>query len=127
MNATLEVFFDGECPLCKHEINWLRKRDRKQLVAFIDIAAADFEPESYGKTMEQLMGQLHARTPDGDWLVGVEVFRRMYGAVGLGFLASWTRWPVLRSIANATYAIFAKNRLRWTRRKTCDASGRCKV
>jgi len=32
-------------------------------------------------TDETFMAQMHGRLPDGTWLRGVEVFRRMYAAV----------------------------------------------
>ena len=31
-SGRFEVFFDGDCPLCKREIDWLRKRDRDHQV-----------------------------------------------------------------------------------------------
>ena len=32
------------------------------------------------------MAQIHGRLPDGTWLQGVEVFRRLYAAIGFGSL-----------------------------------------
>ncbi|MEM7167254.1 MAG: DUF393 domain-containing protein [Planctomycetota bacterium] len=117
---TMQVYYDGDCPLCRREIDWLAKRNRKAMLTFVDIAGADFDAALVGKSHEELMGQLHARTADGQWLVGVEVFRRMYSAVGLGFLTSWTRLPIARWVADRAYALFARNRLRWTGRRCND-------
>jgi predicted DCC family thiol-disulfide oxidoreductase YuxK len=65
--------------------------------------------------------------PDGSLVRGMEVFRRAYDAVGLGWLLAPTRWPILRSIFDAGYSWFARNRLRLTGRTgTCD-SGRCRI
>ncbi len=33
----VEVFFDGECPLCMREIRMLRRLDRKDRIRFTDI------------------------------------------------------------------------------------------
>jgi predicted DCC family thiol-disulfide oxidoreductase YuxK len=65
--------------------------------------------------------------PDGTLVEGVEVFRRAYAAVGLGWLVAPTRWPLLRPLADAAYRWFARNRLRLTGRgEVCNAD-RCAV
>jgi predicted DCC family thiol-disulfide oxidoreductase YuxK len=114
----VEIFFDGECPLCMREVRVLQRLDRKQRVRFTDIAAAGFEPGAFGLDMATLMARIHGRLPDGTFLEGVEVFRRVYEAVGLGALAKISRWPGISALVEAAYEIFAKNRLRLTGR--CD-------
>ena len=71
------------------------------------------------------MARIHAVTPAGEMLTGVEVFRRLYAAVGLGWVVAPTRWPLLRGLANRAYAIFATRRLRLTGRSETCASGHC--
>ena len=51
----IEVFFDGECPICIREIKMLRRMDRKKRIRFTDIAAKEFNPAVYGKDMGLLM------------------------------------------------------------------------
>lgn len=121
-NWQVEVFFDGDCPLCKREINWLRKRDKRQQVKFTDIAAAEFDAPALGKTQDELMARIHGRLPSGAWIEGVEVFRRLYSAVGLGWLVAPTRLPLIRNLLDLGYRVFARYRLRLTGR--CD-SGKC--
>src|SRR4051812_33030826 len=89
----VEVFFDGDCPLCRREIAWLKKLDRRSRVRFTNIADPQFDPTILGTTQERLMDQIHARLPDGRWIQGVEVFRQLYTALGLGFIATITRLP----------------------------------
>ncbi len=89
----VEVFYDGECPLCLREIKLLKWLDRKDRIQFTDIAAADFNAAEYKKTPAQFMDEIHGRLPDGSWIIGVEVFRQLYAAVGLGFLVWPTRLP----------------------------------
>ena len=108
----MEVFYDGECPMCAWEINWLKRKDRSHRVNFIDIAADTFNPAEYGRTQHQFMAEMHGRLADGTWTVGVETFRHLYGLLGLGWLLSWTRWPGLRTVADIGYRIFAANRIR---------------
>ncbi|MCL4204143.1 MAG: DUF393 domain-containing protein [Pirellulaceae bacterium] len=120
-NWDIEVFFDGDCPLCRREIAALGRLDRRNRIRFTDIADAGFSPELYGKSMSQLMAQIHGRLPDGSWVVGVEVFRRLYSAVGLSWLVAATRLPVVSPILEFGYRQFAKRRLKWTGR--CSSSG----
>lgn len=118
MTHEVEVFFDGECPLCAREIQLLRRLDRKHRIGFVDIAAPGFEPSAHGLTRAALMAEIHARLPDGAIIRGVEVFRRLYAAVGFGPLVALTRLPGLSHLLDAAYRLFAKNRLRLTGR--CD-------
>lgn len=121
-NWQVEVFFDGDCPLCKREINWLRKRDKDKRVKFTDIASAEFDASVLGKTQDELMARIHGRLPNGAWIEGVEVFRQLYSAVGFGWLVAPTRLPLIRSLLDLGYRIFARYRLRLTGR--CD-TGKC--
>lgn len=118
---TVELFFDGECPLCTREVNLLKRLDRKARVRFTDIAAPGFEPGALGLDLATLMARIHGRLPDGTILEGVEVFRRVYEAVGLGLLARISRLPGIAALTEAAYELFAKNRLRLTGR--CDHAG----
>lgn len=124
-SGRLTLLIDGKCPLCKREAALLGRRDRKGRLAFVDIASPSFEPGEYGRTQEELMGAIHAVTPEGEMVTGVEVFRRAYAAIGLGWLLAPTRWPLLRPIAYAAYCVFAHIRPRLQRRG-CD-TGRCKI
>ncbi len=115
----VEVFFDGDCPLCRREIELLRKLDRHHhRVRFTDIQAAGFTPESVGLTFSDLMRRIHGRLPDGQLIEGTEVFRRLYAAVGFRRAVAISRWPGVSHLLDAGYALFAKNRLRLTGRCT---------
>jgi predicted DCC family thiol-disulfide oxidoreductase YuxK len=127
MTPEITVLFDGECPLCAREIAMLRRLDRgRGRIGFDDIAAPDFDAGRYGSDPAALMARIHGVLPDGRLVEGVEVFRRAYAAVGLGWALGWTRWPGLRVLADAGYRWFARNRLRLTGRGAHDCeSGRC--
>jgi len=118
----LEVFFDGDCPLCTKEIAFVRRLDKKSRVLFTDIASPGFDAASIGRTQDDLMARIQARTADGTFIDGVEVFRQMYAAVGLSPLVTLTRLPGITQLLDAGYQWFAKNRLRLTGR--CD-EGTC--
>ena len=116
----VEVFYDGDCPLCLREIKLLRWLDRKGRIRFTDIASSDFSAAEYGKTPDEFMEEIHGRLPDGRWIVGVEVFRQLYAAVGLGMLVWPTRLPIISPTLDFGYRVFAKHRLRLTGRCTSD-------
>jgi len=115
---TIEMLYDGECPLCMRETRMLQRFDRRARIRFTNIAAADFDATSYGKTHDELMAEMHGRLPDGTWVTGVEVFRRLYSAVGFGPAVWLTRLPIIKQILNVGYTVFAKNRLKLTGRCT---------
>jgi predicted DCC family thiol-disulfide oxidoreductase YuxK len=107
----------------------LRRLDQgRGRLALEDIAAPGFDAGRYGVSRAQLMARIHAVLPDGSLVEGVEAFRRAYAAVGLGWLVAPTAWPGLRSVFDAAYGVFARNRLRWTGRADSScADDRCAV
>lgn len=123
----VEVFYDGECPLCMREIDMLRRRDRAGRIVFTDIAAPGFDSASVGLDHDALMKRIHARLPTGELIEGVEVFRRLYAAVGFGTLVAMTRLPVVSQGLDLAYKVFAKNRLRLTGRCVKTDDGACAV
>jgi len=44
----IEVFYDGDCPLCMREIRLLRQLDKRQRIRFVDIAAKGFDAATLG-------------------------------------------------------------------------------
>ena len=117
----VEVFYDGACPLCLREIEMLRRKDRKQRIRFSDIAAPGFDAAALGIPWATLMERIHGRLPDGTIIEGVEVFRRLYAAVGFESLVAVTRLPGVKQALNASYRLFAQNRLRLTGRCTDES------
>jgi hypothetical protein len=48
------------------------------------------------------------------------VFRRAYELIGLGWLYAPTRWPLIGTLAEAAYGLWARWRLRLTGRASLD-------
>ncbi len=114
----VEVFYDGDCPLCSKEIAFLRRRDRRERIRFTDIAEPSFDPPQ-GLTLDRLMAEIHGRLRDGEIIRGVEVFRRLYSAIGWTWLVAPTRLPGVSQALDLAYKMFAARRLKLTGR--CDA------
>jgi predicted DCC family thiol-disulfide oxidoreductase YuxK len=125
-NQLFKVLFDGECPVCRGEADLLRWLDGgKGRLVLEDISSPCFNPARYGRTLNELMAQIHGVLPDGRLVTGLAVFRRAYSAVGLAWLTAPTGWPILRRLAETVYASFARNRLFLTgRRRACDTTCR---
>jgi len=104
-------------------LDWL---DRKGRLIFTDIAASGFDGHAtVGLSYEQLMAEIHGRTAAGEVVTGVEVFRQLYGRVGLRYVVWVTRVPVLRRMFDVAYVLFARNRLRLTGR--CPKGEACRI
>ncbi|MEZ6094300.1 MAG: DUF393 domain-containing protein [Pirellulaceae bacterium] len=110
------VFFDGDCPLCKREIQWLKRLDAKQQIDFVDIASNEFRTARCEKSHDELMAQIHGQLPDGEWVVGADVFRELYSLVGFRWLVAVTRLPGIHAGTNFLYRIFARYRVPLTAR-----------
>ncbi len=136
----LFLYYDSRCPLCTAEMQNLMRRDRAGQLRFADIWAPDFAGPPGSATFDDLLALIHARGANGQVLRGVEVFRRAYEAVGLGWVTAFTRWPVLGPLVDRAYPVLARNRYRLPRwliaplferasqraaRQRCDANGRC--
>jgi len=136
----IKLLYDGECPLCLREVNFLQKRDAgRGLVAFVDIADEFYNPEDNGNIdFKTAMGRIHAVLPDGTIVKNVEVFRRVYEVLGMGWIYAITKLPVIGSFADTLYGIWASWRLKLTGRpdlatierdrnqRLCNLEGRCK-
>jgi predicted DCC family thiol-disulfide oxidoreductase YuxK len=136
----IKLLYDGECPLCLREVDFLKRRDAgRGLVAFIDIADAGYSSEDNGGVdFTTAMGRIHAVLPDGTVIKNVEVFRQVYEVLGMGWVYAITKLPVIGWLADALYGIWAKWRLQLTgrpdlatlvrdrqNRLQCDLEGRC--
>ncbi|MFQ3618561.1 MAG: DUF393 domain-containing protein [Cyanobacteriota bacterium] len=138
----VKLLYDGECPLCVKEVNFLRAKDGgRGLVEFVDIAADDYDPAEHGGVdFETAMGRIHAVLPDGSTIKNVEVFRRVYEVLGMGWIYAITKMPGIGAIADWLYGIWAAWRLRLTgrpdlaelvrqrqERRACSEGDRCQV
>jgi predicted DCC family thiol-disulfide oxidoreductase YuxK len=114
----IKLLFDGACPLCVREVNFLkRKDDDRGLIKFVDIAAEDYNPANNANIdFETAMGRIHAVLPNGEIVQNVEVFRQIYDILGIGWIYTVTKLPVVGSLADMLYGIWADYRLLLTGR-----------
>jgi len=119
--AKLTLLFDGGCPLCLREVKFLRSRDRYENISFIDIDSPHYQSDFYsGISYKDAMGRIHAINESGEILKDVAVFREAYRLVGLGWLYAPTSWPILSSLIDQAYKVWARWRLPLTRRPSLE-------
>ena len=111
-----EVFYDGQCPLCKREIDMVRRKDKHERLKLTDIAAPDFQTIP-GKDLPELMKEIHGRRANGEFVTGVDVFREIYSRIGFGWIVKVTRLPILRQLLDVAYGIFARLRFKHAQRR----------
>lgn len=122
----LTVFFDGACPICDREIALMRRLDRQRHLIFCDFSGPDYDPTSINVSLADLGRVIHARWGNGSVITGVDVFRAMWEAVGLGFLARLSRLSFVEPLILKAYAWFARNRLRLTGRSPACTGDACR-
>ena len=119
--AKLTLLFDGGCPLCLREVKFLRSRDTLDNISFIDIDSPNYQPDLYsGISYKDAMGRIHAINESGEILKDVAVFREVYRLIGLGWIYAPTKWPILGSLIDQVYKLWAKWRLPLTRRPSIE-------
>lgn len=113
---TLTIYYDGQCPLCQAEIEFLKTRNGENLLAFVDISDPSFDQGRHQISCSTALERIHGRLSDGLLLVGVPVFAEAYRRAGLKPLA-WLlsrRWAL--PMLSGAYSLFARYRRPISRR-----------
>eukprot|EP00242_Pyramimonas_sp_CCMP2087_P008350 CAMPEP_0198211004 /NCGR_PEP_ID=MMETSP1445-20131203/22568_1 /TAXON_ID=36898 /ORGANISM="Pyramimonas sp., Strain CCMP2087" /LENGTH=243 /DNA_ID=CAMNT_0043885181 /DNA_START=128 /DNA_END=859 /DNA_ORIENTATION=- len=112
-NWDIRVLYDGDCPLCLKEINFLKTRNEKySTIDFVDLSAETYSPaENQNISFERGMETIHGILPNGAIITGVTVFRRLYEAVGLGWIYAFLKIPYVGPLADKVYDFWAFYRL----------------
>ena len=119
--AKLTIFFDGGCPLCKREVDFLQSRNQKGYQSFIDINTSDFYLDlKYGITYKQAMERIHALKSDGSVIKDIKVFQEAYTLIGLGWIYAPTKIPIIDKVIEFIYSVWAKYRLKLTFRPSIE-------
>ena len=110
----LRIYYDASCPLCRTEMQTLKKYDVQARLELVDCSHADFtdiDVSAAGYRQSDMMRLIHARDAQGQWLVGVPVFEAAYGATGIAGIEKMWAQPLLRPIWNRVYPWVADNRM----------------
>jgi len=125
MNYKLTFLYDGDCPLCLRETNFLKKKDTKKLINFVDISINYNPDECANISYIQAMKNLHGILGTGEIIFGVDVLAYSYELVGLGWIYFPTKLAILSDFIRFLYKYWAKYRLNLTGRdnleKICES------
>ena len=121
----LTVFYDGACPICAREMALMKRLDRTERLSLLDFSSTGFDAAPTGLTIADLSAVIHAQWADGTVMPGVDVFRAIWDAVGLGFLSRLSRLPLVAPLMVSAYGWFARNRLWLTGRKNACPGKAC--
>ena len=125
MNYKLTFLYDGGCPLCIRETNFLKKKDTSKFINFVDISI-NYMPKNFKNiSYKQAMANLHGILGSGEIIIGVDVLAYSYELVGLGWIYFPTKLPILSEFIRFLYKYWAKYRLKLTGRdnseKQCES------
>ena len=110
------VWFDGACPLCVREIAWMRRLDRRNAIAFVDVSRPATE-DGAGCPVDRsvLLARFHA-LEDGRVVSGAAAFAAMWRAVPLlRPLGLAARNRLVRAGLEQLYGLFRRVRPRLQR------------
>lgn len=117
----IEVFYDGDCPVCRWEIRLYDRFDKAGNIIWTDIETLEDEALPIGKTRADLLGKFHVKAvenlqPD-IWYIGVDAFARIWRALpGFRHFAFLFSLPVIRQVTQVSYRFFLKWQS-WDRRR----------
>jgi predicted DCC family thiol-disulfide oxidoreductase YuxK len=110
------LFFDGQCPLCTKEIEWLQKYQCGTL-SFQDIHT--LTNDEYRPSKETMLQSLHLLINGKEWVRGLDATARAWSHTPYGFIVRPLRWYIIRGIADSIYQRWANKR--YQKRKYCSA------
>lgn len=116
MRESVQVYFDGGCPVCSREIAFYKTRPGADAFEWVDVNGSDSSVLAPGLSREQALARMHVRLADGTLLSGAAAFAqiwlRMPGFKWLGRLLSL---PPLGFLAEIAYRAFLIVRKGWRR------------
>ena len=81
--GTLKVYFDGECPLCRREIDFYRKKSRGEKITWINIEDGTFDGSTIGLTKKILKARFHVVKDDTTVFSGGYAFLQLWSFIPL--------------------------------------------
>lgn len=95
--ASLAVFFDGSCPMCRREIGFYKRRRGADRVNWVDVSEETGQVAP-GLSCEAAMARFNVRLPDGEIIDG-----------GAAFAALWKELPAFSWLGR----VFSVQPLKW--------------
>ena len=128
MKNKLTFLFDGGCPLCLRETNFLKKRDILNQISFVDINDKDYDQKLFNDiSYSEAMSNLHGIIENGEIIKGLDVLAYSYELIGLGWVYYPLKIKLLSPLLRLVYRYWAKYRLQITGRSNIEklCSSKC--
>ena len=121
MQNKLIFLFDGGCPLCLRETNFLKSKDELNKIDFVDINNVNYNPILFKDiSYEEAMSNLHGILENGNIIKGLDVLAYSYELIGLGWVYYPLKIELLSPVLRLLYKYWAKYRLKITGRSNIE-------
>ena len=121
MQNKLIFLFDGGCPLCLRETNFLKSKDDLNKIDFVDINNVDYNPILFKDiSYADAMLNLHGILENGNIIKGLDVLAYSYELIGLGWVYYPLKIEFLAPVLRLFYKFWAKYRLKITGRSNIE-------
>ena len=121
MQNKLIFLFDGGCPLCLRETNFLKSKDELNKIDFVDINNVNYNPILYKNiSYAEAMSNLHGILENGNIIKGLDVLAYSYELIGLGWVYYPLKIEFFAPVLRLFYKYWAKYRLKITGRSNIE-------
>ena len=121
MQNKLIFLFDGGCPLCVRETNFLKSKDELNKIDFVDINNVNYNPILFKDiSYSEAMSNLHGILENGNIIKGLDVLAYSYELIGLGWVYYPLKIEFLAPVLRLFYKFWAKYRLKITGRSNIE-------
>ncbi|MBM08943.1 MAG: DUF393 domain-containing protein [Magnetovibrio sp.] len=105
-NPKISVFFDGECPLCRAEIDVYRNQDVREKLSLVDISHPSVQlPRAL--TQSAAKARFHVMSNDGKLMSGAEAFIEIWRQLPKWHrFATWAALPPFLQLIKFAYWLF---------------------
>ena len=113
---TITCFHDGDCPICRIEINAMKKLDKdSNKVKWVDISREHETLKKSGLSYDEAMSKMYVLDDDG-FKSGVDGFLLLWSQLPYyrRIVPIIVKVPLLKPILGVFYTLFARYRLKLT-------------
>ena len=119
------IYYDGLCRVCSFEIDHYKTMRGADLIKFVDITSANFNPANENLDPFKIHEEIHAKDSAGRVYIGVEAFILIWSKLpAMRWLSRLAKRPSVNSLLRLGYRGFVKVRP-FLPRKSCEDSPYC--
>lgn len=105
------LIYDGECPVCRSAVEWVRRRSAPEAFEYLSCHAEELSRRFPSIEKSACLEAMHLVLPDGRVLAGEQAAAEIFPRVrGYRWIGSLLRLPGSEIITGVLYRRFAKRR-----------------